>query len=62
MPIQFTSKNGYPAVRWGSTGKRFKYKQNDSGSLERAKSRARHDGKRIEYFKKVEKESNETTR
>lgn len=53
MSIRFTIHNGKPAIQWGEKGKKFTYKRKDPQSLVNAKMRARNEGKKIEYFKKL---------
>jgi len=44
MPVKRTTKDGKPAYQWGS-GKKYTYTAGDKESRERAKRKAREQGK-----------------
>jgi hypothetical protein len=45
MPVKRTTKNGKPAYRWGDSGKAYTYTAGNKSSRERAKSKAREQGR-----------------
>lgn len=48
MPLKRCYKNGRPGYKWGDEGKCYTYKPGDKASRERAKEKARKQGKAIE--------------
>ena len=45
MPVKRTTKHGRPAYQWGDNGKRYSYEPGNKQARERAKRRARKQGR-----------------
>lgn len=45
MPVHRTTSNGKPAYQWGNSGKKYTYKPGDKASRERAKAKAKRQGR-----------------
>lgn len=40
MPLKYTTYKGKPAVKWGKSGKPYRYTRGNKSSLTRAKNKA----------------------
>lgn len=47
MPVRRTTKQGRPAYQWGNAGKKYAYTPGDKASRERAKTKARKQGRAV---------------
>jgi hypothetical protein len=56
MPIQDCQEDGKPGYRWGEQGSCYTYTAGDAASRERAKERAKRQGRAIEAYRGYEED------